>query len=587
MKQNVIALLLVLVLTFGLVGCNAGNTTDNKNAADKVVYGTIYTAEDENNGMAEAFAVKDNKFIYVGDKEGAEEYVKPGVTEVIDKTDAGLIIPGCTEGHAHFFGIDSILKQLPGFYAQYDELLKIIKKTVKEDGAKKFFSYGLNITGLDLDPANANKSYAKELEKIAPGIPVVCIDNVAHSAICNVTALKKAGLWKKQDVRGAKFGYTEKGEFNGIVKDQGLPYVIDKVIGTMLSPEQYKKAMTSAIDNLHDRGFTNSFDAWANFADDSSLYKYIKELDDEGKLNMNVAACYNLRAYEDTKYKKVIDHVSDIAKKYKTSHFNPYFIKLFADGVVESRTGWMIDKYPFAEKGEEHGNMIWSADEIADITSYANSKDILIHTHAYGDGACKATVEAYLASNKKLGKKYRNGIGHARNIRTSDIKKIAENGISVAENQIWHSAAPIGEFADLILPKGSFAVGYPIKSFIKNGVKMSSSTDSPCGEVIPGNVQNIIEVATTGMDYQEKGENPPFNPSELITVREALKSLTINGAWQLGIEKERGSIKVGKYADFSFFDTNFLDYTGEQLTTIHNAKITDIYFEGKPVYKRK
>ena len=94
---------------------------------------------------------------------------------------------------------------------------------------------------------------------------------------------------------------------------------------------------------------------------------------------------------------------------------------------------------------------------------------------------------------------------------------------------------------------------------------------------------NIIEVSVTGI---EPGKDyRPFNPSELVSVKQALDCLTIDGAKQLGIEDKCGSIKVGKNADFVILDTNFLDYEGEQLKTIHNSKVLEVYFEGKNVYK--
>ena len=135
--------------------------------ADTVVYGSIWTAEEDNNGMAEAFAVKDGKFIYVGDKDGVRDYIDEDSTEIIDKTDAGLIIPGCTEGHGHFFGIDAIMKMLPGFYMDYDELTELISTEYNAGNIDKFFSYGLNIVAMEADEKNSNRCFAEELEEIA------------------------------------------------------------------------------------------------------------------------------------------------------------------------------------------------------------------------------------------------------------------------------------------------------------------------------------------------------------------------------------------------------------------------------------
>lgn len=83
----------------------AANTT-----ADLVVYGKIFTSE--NNRLAEAFAVKDGKFVYVGDKIGAATFIKPGKTEIIDYTGKGLVMPGCGNGHAHYM-LGYALSNLP------------------------------------------------------------------------------------------------------------------------------------------------------------------------------------------------------------------------------------------------------------------------------------------------------------------------------------------------------------------------------------------------------------------------------------------------------------------------------------------
>ena len=97
--------------------------------ADLVVYGRIFTAEKENDGLCEAFAVKDGKYIYVGDRIGAAAYIEEGVTRVIDNTGKGLIIPGCTEGHGHFIGIDALVRMMPGYFVgDYENLLELLRE---------------------------------------------------------------------------------------------------------------------------------------------------------------------------------------------------------------------------------------------------------------------------------------------------------------------------------------------------------------------------------------------------------------------------------------------------------------------------
>ncbi len=122
-----------------------------------------------------------------------------------------------------------------------------------------------------------------------------------------------------------------------------------------------------------------------------------------------------------------------------------------------------------------------------------------------------------------------------------------------------------------------------MKSLMDAGIVVSSSTDSPAGTT-PGTVPNIIGVAVNGVCPEFPDVNP-LNPSELLTVTQALKCLTINGAASLGLEKERGSIEVGKYADFVVLDKNVLELEKTNKKDIFNTKVESTWFEGKQVYQ--
>lgn len=588
-----LSLFLSLLLMLGMfTTVFSGCKNNSLEVADLVVYGTIYTAEDENNGLAEAFAVKDGKYIYVGDKDGAKKYIQNGKTEVIDRTEQGLIIPGCTEGHNHYFDLAGVIKQLPGYGKSYNEVLTILEEKAKNENITQFVSFGWETSELSWK-RNEGFNFAKEIESKAPGIPVVLLDNTGHSAVCNTTALERAGLLDNPVVRGGKVYLDINGEPSGYVGDQAVFYVTDKVITNPLTDEQYKNACLFAMNTLLELGYTNALDAFSNMLDPTALYKALKNIDDNNELKMNVAACYNIKSFDANIYQQRVNEVVDIVNNYSSSHLNPAYIKLFADGVVESGTGWLIDEYLYAEKGKEHGNIIWTQNELNSIVQYANSKDIIIHTHSFGDGACKSALDAYLASNTSNNKEYRNCLSHVRNIELEDVKRAAENNIPIAENLIWHTdydesdpeQLAIKEYILGYVPEDVYYSGYPMKTLVENGVIVSSSTDAPAAESVEGSIMNVIQVAVTGIDPQDNG--PAFAENELLTVRQALKALTINGAWQLGIEKERGSIKVGKFADFVILDQNFLDYEGEQLRSISNTKILNVYFEGEKVYTIK
>lgn len=580
-KTAFIAPLMCLTLV-SLTSCG------KKTEADLVVYSNIYTAENENNSEAQAFAVKDGKYIFVGSKEDVKGYIKEGKTEVINHS--GLVIPGCTEGHAHYFDGTGLSNQLIGCNQSYERVLQTLENEVKTHQIKQFVSFGWNTVSL-MQRRTAKYNFADEIESIAPGIPVVLIDNAGHAAVCNRTALNMAGITKENPtVRGGAVDLLANGTPTGYVGDQAVFYVTDKTISRPLNDEQYRKACNYAQNELLRYGYTNAADAFTNMYDPTGLYEALKKMDDDNALKINVAECFNIKSFDSKIYKTRVNDVVDIVKKYTGKHCNPAYIKLFADGVVESGTGWISHTYKNPLPGKEHGNIIWEQPELDAIVTYANSKGLTVHTHAFGDAACTAMIDSYVNSNTINKNKFRNSLDHVRNIKTDDIERCAENNIPVAANLIWHydysindpDAKAVREKVMNNIGEEYYMAGYPMKSLVDKGVLVSSSTDAPAAMDIEGNIQNVIEVATTGKAFNNDAE--PFAPQELLSVKEALKALTIDGAWLLGLENERGSIKVGKYADFVLIDTNFLNYQGAQLNTIHEAKILNTYFEGEKVY---
>ena len=584
MKKIIVSLLMICLMATFLTSCATKTTVD----ADLVVYGTIYTAEKEGK-IIEAFAVKDGKYIYVGDKQGVKQYINDDKTEVIDKTGEGLVIPGCTEGHSHYFSGTGLNTQLPGSEKKYSEVLEIIKEQVNNNNIKQFVSFGWDPLELSSKRAEG-ANFAEELESIAPGIPAVVIDSSGHGAICNYTALQKAGISVDTIVRGGEVGIDSNGKLSGFVGDQAVFYVIDRVIEKPLNDEQYRNACLYGMNKLLELGYTNALDAFTNMYHPTGLYETIKKMDDAGEFKINLAGCYNIKSFDADIYQTKVDEVVDIANNYSSAHFNPGYIKLFTDGVTESGTGWIIGEYTYAKQGKEHGNVIWNQDELNAIVQYANQKGLLIHAHTYGDAACKAALNAYIASNNANNKQFRNSLGHVRNIEKEDILRAAENNISIAENLIWHSdfgtdQQTTRDYLSSNMPEGMYESGYPMKSLVENGVIISSSTDAPAAMAVEGSIMNVLQVAVTGVTPGDDAK--PFGVDELLTVEEGLEALTINGAWQLGLEDERGSIKVGKYADFVILDKNILEYSGEQLNTIGNTKILNTYFEGNNVYTAK
>ena len=180
MNWMLAAILICGVSVFTACTSNKDNAgTDEKSGADLVVIGKIFTSE--NNQMAEAFAVKDGKYVYVGDKKGAEQYIVNGKTEVVDYTGKGLVMPGCGNGHAHYSMANAI--KLVGATVGLEDnaskfLTEIVPAAVKQArdaGAKSLFGFGWNVHVFE-----SNMPTRQQLDAICSDIPMYFSDNEGH-----------------------------------------------------------------------------------------------------------------------------------------------------------------------------------------------------------------------------------------------------------------------------------------------------------------------------------------------------------------------------------------------------------------------
>ena len=605
MNRRLLTLTLA-VLTVGLLGsCKKEPVVP---VADLVVKGKIFTSVKNDKGeidVVEAFVVKDGKFIYVGNKDGAAPYIKEGTTQVVDYQ--GLVIPGCTEGHGHFIGIDGITRLLPGFKKSYRELVTTIVPEKMKTNPGPFVSFGWNTPDVTKICA---VNYADDIEKVSNGYPVIMMDAGGHNALCNTTALKNAGLIndngeKIKDVRGGDIVTVQDNQgaptniASGYVTDEVVMYVVEKNnVAPLLDEAGYLTACQNSVAELNKRGFTSYMDAYINGLDDGETYKYLAQMDEAGMLSINVMGYYTIHSYDwgvpkggnmPQRVTEKLTRINELSNKYTKGHIQANGVKMFADGVVETYTGWISEEYtvPGLPADKKHGNKIWEQEEVNAIVAAANAKGMPVHVHTFGDMACNQVITAFCASSSASSLKIRNSLAHVRNISDADITRCGENNIGIASNLIWHAGDPteIRRYFYSIMPEKVYEDGYPMKKLLNAGIMVSSSTDAPCGETISGTVPNIIGVTVTGLNPDFLSADP-LGPNDLLNVSEALQCLTINGAASLGLEKERGSIEVGKYADFVVLDQDILELEKTDKNGIFNTNVTNTWFEGRKVYPR-
>ena len=573
--------MLSLITVMGIViGMGLLASCQSNNSADLVVYGKIYTAE--GNQIVEAFAVKDGKYVYVGDKAGAEAFVEEGKTEVVDYSGKGLVMPGCGNGHAHYtlgYAIQSVGTVI-GYEDSPEKFLKEIVpaavKKAKDNGAKAIFGQGWNLMTFE-----HNMPTRQQLDAICSDIPIYFADEEGHKGLANTLALVNAGIMKadgtvlKKEIRGGEIGFAADGTPNGFLSEQAGTYTRSFLDNeNLFSIDIAKATMESVQKHLLSEGYTMYVDGYSTYFFNENIFKAAQQIDQAGDLHIVLGLTTELDSWMDME--KVLDKAAD-AKKYASTRVKPNWLKIFVDGTVEPGTGFVEPLYPDGHQGV----VLWSEEELTDITRKANEKGVTVHTHVMGNKGVNRIVNAYInGGNDEM----RNTLVHVHNVYPEDYKRMADHNIYVTEGMLWHHFS--NDKQELLkagyVPKGMEDKSYPMKSYFDHGIVMSSHSDFPALSGSPDDPFGIMEIAVTGVYYPEQAK--PWWTEELLTREQALTALTINVAKQMFIEKERGSISTGKYADFLLLTKDVLECP---VTEIHEAKPAATYFEGKKVFENK
>ena len=567
-----------------LAGCSSSDNSAKEDipvvntSADLVVYGKIFTSE--SGKIVEAFAVKDGKYVYVGDKKGAEVYVEAGKTEVVDYTDKGLVMPGCGNGHSHYM-LGYALKSIGTLIGLQDDSEKLLKEIVpaavkkaRAEGATSIFAQGWRLQSLE-----ANMPTRLDLDAICSDIPIYLLDEECHKALANTILLKKAGIIKEDGtagrttLRGGEIVTDADGMPTGLLKEQAQTYVrsfldndnlytLGKATANLAEIEQY----------MHSVGYTMYCEGWGNYFVNTNYYQAAQELDKAGKLHFVLGLPYEIESWMDVD--EALARAID-AKKFETTRVIPRWIKLLFDGGVEAGTGIVDPLYPDGHQGIAN----WTEEEVTELTRKANANGLVIHIHVMGNKGVNQVVNAFVNGGQD---EMRNTLVHVRNVNTEDYLRMAQHNIYVTSGVTWHHF-PAGA-VEYIREHGMTPVGYedkayPFKSYFDYGIPATIHSDYPALSGSPDDPFGIMEIAVTGVLWSENGT--PLWTEELVSREEVLTALTINCAKQMFVEDERGSISTGKYADFLLLNQDVLTCPVNQ---IHATKPAATYFEGKKVF---
>ena len=531
-------ILVLLVLTSLLQSC--------KKSVDYIAYnGNIYTVNNDFN-VASAFAVKDGKFIDVGNDEIFSKY---NTNEKID-LNGSTVLPGLIDAHCHFYGLG--LNQSVIDLTGTSSFNEILEKIAFENNKDVIRGRGWDQNDWEIKEF-PNKL---KLDLAYPNTPVILERIDGHAYLVNQKALDIAGI----DINTTSTNGTvlsKKGKLTGVLID-GPMSIIDDAFGE-ISLDNKIEALISAQKICFQNGLTTVDDAGLS----KEVILLIDSLQKKDLLKMRVYAMIS-NSEDDVDYFLENGPI-------KTNSLNVRSVKVYGDGALGSRGATL--KEPYSDDKHNYGKLVTSYKDIKDLADKLAKANFQMNTHAIGDSTINILIDTYSkVLENKTDPRWR--IEHSQIIDLNDI-----DGYN---NKILPSVQPTHATSDMYWANdrvGSKRIkgAYAYKALLEKSKVIGLGTDFPVEKVNPFHTFYASISRKDLNDYPEKG----FEFENALSREETLKGMTIWAAYLNFEEKEKGSIEKGKFADFIIIDRDIMKV---ETNKTPNTKVLKTYLSGELVY---
>ncbi|UCE92900.1 MAG: amidohydrolase family protein, partial [Flavobacteriaceae bacterium] len=425
-------LIIAIVIFASLYSC----TQESNEIADSVfLNGKIYTVNSDQ-PWVEAVAIKDGKFIYVGNSEEVEKY-KGDVTNVID-LEGRFVMPGILDLHSHPFitpWYGNMNLQLTGADSK-EKILSLVKQYAEANPDKEWIIGGQWLLGVF--PNDSPKM--EWLDELVPDRPVALLDQTGHGMWLNSKALELAGITKDTQTNQLIVIHKDKdtGEPTGTINEQTIQ-MVEKVI-PQAKPEEYISYISEIFEMFLSYGITSQQTAEGHRVPLDAL----KMMEEKGDLNERVFVSWDWKTTLNLAYD--IEDIENQIKnrdKFASDFIYPNYVKIFADGGPFSATSGLLEPYleSFTGKPEVYGGSNLSEDEFLEAFKMFDSWGVGVHVHAMGDGTIRTVISALENMKKENGNSgVHHKIAHNTMLTIEDIPRIAElEGVSIDFSPpIWY-----------------------------------------------------------------------------------------------------------------------------------------------------
>jgi hypothetical protein len=522
----------------------------------------IYTV-DESRPVVEAFAVRGGRVAFVGNARGALSLRGPQ-TRVLD-LGGRTVIPGMVDAHGHVSGLGTALAivDLTGA-SSYDEIIARVAAKART------VAPGVWVTGRGWDQnrwADTRFPSHVKLTAAVPDNPVLLERVDGHANLANKKAMDAAGVTPAtKDPAGGRIEHHADGSPSGVFVDNAQG-IMQRAVPRP-SREELKREVVNAIAETQRWGLTGVHDA----GEGQDVLDIYEELGRAGELNSRI-------------YAMISDDSAAVARAFARGPQSALYggtlwirsIKLYADGAMGSRGAALLE--PYSDDPGNTGLLISTQAHLQDVATRALRAGFQVCIHAIGDRGNRVALDAYEAALGAVPTAdHRFRIEHAQNLHYLDIPRFAKLGV-IPSMQASHQSSDM-YWVGTRLGASRLVEAYPWRALLNTGIVIPNGSDFPVERVNP-----LISFHAA-VSRQDANNYPPggWQPEQVMTRDEALKSMTIWPAFAAFQEHDLGSLTAGKYADFVVLDQDIMRAPVE---TILATRVLSTWVGGKMVYEAK
>jgi predicted amidohydrolase YtcJ len=532
---------------------------------DLILLGGTVRTMDPTRPVAEAIAIKNGRIVSVGSR-GEVTALKASGTEVIDAK-GGTILPGFIDPHVHIV-MGAVLGTFVDVRALTCETIDDVMAKLAAAASRTKPGEWIMARGFDPSLCKGNANITRhDLDRVAPAHPLFMLNASGHLAYVNSLAIERAGVTDQTPDPGAGGKYMKDGQgrLTGVLAG-GTSYAPFLKVAPRSTPQSIIAAAMATLDEAASKGCTMLVDAGLGvFAGTEELH-VLKALTSTRRSPVRLAALMHSGRMDD--WLKFPDAQLGTGDDW----FRLLGFKFWADGSNQGNTGYQREPYLNVD---HRGILSFPAEDLAAGVKRVHDAGWQVAIHANGDAAIDLVLECYskaLAGKPRADHRHR--IEHCSIAWDEHFAKMAELGLSpsflIGHVHYWGRA-----FRDRIFGLAKASRLDATASALRAGVRFSLHSDYDVTEIGP---LRCIENAVTRV-MRDGGE--VLAPEESITVEQALRSMTIDAAWQAHMDHAVGSLEPGKYADLVILEEDPMTVDPTRLSQI---RVRETWVEGQRRY---